>query len=285
MTLLLALLAQVGPFTPPGTASPSPLPPEIQERKSRSAPVAAAQMPSPIPSADLQRCLDDADSDPTGAVAQAETWAEAAKGETKALAFHCLGLANARLERFHAAREAFVAARDATAIGSAASRARLATLAGNAALATGDAAGGLALLDAAATDAGQAKDTGLAGLIAIDRARALVPLGRTAEAAKALEQARIALPGNAQAWLLSATLSRRLGKLAEAQGQIEKAAALLPVDPEIGLEAGVIAMLAGREDAARKSWQSVLGAAPDSPAAATARGYLAQLAPAVEAKP
>ena len=117
------------------------------------------------------------------------------------------------------------------------------------------------------------------GGIQIDRARALVALDRPDEAAEALADARVSAPGNHQAWLLSATLSRRQGRLVEAQSQIEKAAELFPVDPEIGLEAGVIAMLAGREDAARKSWESAIRAGPGTPAAKTAQGYLDQLGP------
>ena len=81
----------------------------------------------------------------------------------------------------------------------------------------------------------------------------------------------------ALAWLLSATLSRRMGKLTEARAQIATAAQLNPKDPEIGLEAGLIEVLSGHDEAARKSWQSVLAMAPDSQAATTARGYIAQL--------
>ena len=94
----------------------------------------------------------------------------------------------------------------------------------------------------------------------------------------AREKARTDAPQNADAWLLSATLSRRLDDLAAAQGQIETAAALAPEDPAVGLEAGVIAALAGNDEAARKSWNSVLGLAPDAPEAAIARTYLGQLA-------
>jgi tetratricopeptide (TPR) repeat protein len=158
-------------------------------------------------------------------------------------------------------------------------------MAGNAALAGGDTQAALAVLDVAHADAEAANDKPLAGDIAIDRARALVALGRDGDAATALAEARAALPANPQAWLLSATLSRRMGKLAEAQAEIEKAAELLPIDPDIGLEAGVIAVLSGREEAARKSWQSVIDAAPKSDAAATARGYLAQLGEGGTAKP
>ncbi len=98
-------------------------------------------------------------------------------------------------------------------------------------------------------------------------------------AAAALAAARTADPANSQAWLLSATLSRRQGKLGEAQTQIERAALLMPVDPEIGLEAGVIAVLGGRDEAARRSWESVIRAAPGSGFAKTAQGYLDQLGP------
>ena len=113
--------------------------------------------------------------------------------------------------------------------------------------------------------------TSSAALRSNARLRALVALTRADEAAAALTEARLASPKNPEAWLLSATLSRRQGKLAEAQAQIQQAADLLPIDPAIGLEAGVIAVLSGRDEAARKSWQSVIAAAPDSAAAVTAR--------------
>ena len=54
-----------------------------------------------------------------------------------------------------------------------------------------------------------AGDTALAGTIAIDRATALVALGRNEEAAAALAEARSVTPDEPQAWLLSATLARR----------------------------------------------------------------------------
>ena len=170
-----------------------------------------------------------------------------------------------------------MAARDVTAGGDDGLRARMGTMAANAALAGGRSEQALTILSAALNDSAKAADAALTGGILTDQARALVALGRNDDAAKALELARAA-PDNPTAWLLSATLSRRMGKLAEAQTQIETAAQLQPVDPEIGLEAGVIAVLAGRDEAARKSWQSVIAAAPDSAFAATARGYIAQLA-------
>ena len=108
-------------------------------------------------------------------------------------------------------------------------------------------------------------------------ARALVALDRTGEAEAALNTARRDAAQDPDAWLLSATLARRLGKLSDAQFLIETAARLNPVDPEVGLEAGVIAVLSGRDEAARKSWQSVIAAAPGSAPAALAKSYIDQL--------
>jgi Flp pilus assembly protein TadD len=158
-------------------------------------------------------------------------------------------------------------------------------MAGNAALANGKAGEALGLLAPAAIDAKAASDGALGASISLDRARALVSLGQNGEAATALADARTADPDNAQAWLLSATLSRREKKLIEAQSQIEKAAQLAPREPEVGLEAGVIAVLGGRDEAARRSWNAVVAMSPESPAATTAREYLAQLWPEGTPKP
>lgn len=285
MSFLLALLAvQVGPFSTPGAQPVSPLPPEVVEQKARErkkrqeeASSAPATSPRPTISATLAQCLAGVEADPTEAAQAAEAWQQKTKGAERAEAGQCLGLALTRLGRWDEAEQAFMAARDAAPQDDHASRARLGSMAGNAALATGNAEGALTVLNDAHGDAQAAGEAVLAGDIAIDRARALVTLGRLEEAAPALAEARTARPGDAQAWLLSATLSRRMGHLADAQQQIEKAAELLPVDPEIGLEAGRIAALAGKDDAARKSWQSVIDAAPKSDSATQARDYLAQL--------
>jgi tetratricopeptide (TPR) repeat protein len=150
-------------------------------------------------------------------------------------------------------------------------------MAANAALAEERAAAALVSLAMASTDAEASGNAGLRSIIETDRARALVVQGNEAEAEAVLASARTHDAQNALAWLLSATLARRLGKLDQAQGFIQTAAALAPDYVETGLEAGVIAMLQGREDAARTSWQSVVAVEPTSEAAETARGYLAQL--------
>jgi Flp pilus assembly protein TadD len=118
-----------------------------------------------------------------------------------------------------------------------------------------------------------------------DRSRALVALGRNADAVTALQEAHRLAPEDAEGWLLSATLARRDKDLPRAQRDIEVAARLAPLDPAIGIEAGVIAVLDGRDEAARRSWESVVKAAPDSDEAKVAKGYLEQLGPAAAPVP
>jgi tetratricopeptide (TPR) repeat protein len=265
----LLLLGQVGP------APALRLPTGLEDRKR---PAAAAPAPvTPRSRTAVEECMSAARSDPPGAVDMAEGWLAQAKGPDIAPAQFCLGSAQAALGHWDEAETAFLAGRDAAAASDTRLRAQLGAMAGTMALTQGEAARALAALDKAHADALAASDAELGGDIAVDRSRALVALKREDEAAKALAEARTASPKNADAWLLSATLSRRQNLLTEAQAQIETAAQLDPVDPAIGLEAGVIAVLSGRDEAARRSWQSVLAAAPDSDAAKTATDYLAQL--------
>lgn len=278
MSLILAMLAQIGPF---GTSAP-PAPPR-PPAAARPSPTKAET--TPPPRSRLEYCLDAIASGPTGAADDAEAWRDAVTGSARAEPNLCLGSAHARLEQWSDAEQAFLAGRDAAAETDSALRAKLGAMAGNAALAQGAFEQALTTLDRARIDAGTAGDLRLTGEIAIDRARALVALKREGEAAAALVEARTSSADNPLAWLLSATLSRRQDKLAAAQAQIATAAELNPRDPEIGLEAGVIAMLAGNEAAARRSWQSAIDTAPASEAAATARGYLAQLEPTPQSKP
>lgn len=277
MTTLLPLtvmLMQVG-IDPRGGRAPG-VPEELRDRPPRKT---AGDAPAPAPPpAKLAACLEAVRSAPASAVEEAESWLAQAKGLERAQAGHCLGLAQAETGQWAEAATSFAAARAAVPPVNSAYRARLGALAGNAALGAGDAAGALALLDRARSDAAGSSGP-LAGAIAADRARALVALDRPTEAAAALAEARAANPGDAQAWLLSATLSRRQGDLGAAQQQIERAATLAPRDPAVGLEAGVIAALAGRQAAARRSFESVIALAPDSEQAQAARAYLAQLEP------
>jgi tetratricopeptide (TPR) repeat protein len=273
MSLILAvLLAQVGPSVGPGAGGALPQAPlEIHRKRSEAA--------VPAESGKLTQCLALARSDALSAEEQAEGWAATAKGPERADAGHCRGVALSTLGRWSEAATALAEARALAPTNELARKARLGAMAGNAALGGGDAARADALLAAAHNDALAAPDPLLAGDIAVDWSRAVVALGRLPEAAALLAGARSASPSNAEGWLLSATLSRRMSKLGEAQAQIEAAARLDPLNPLIGLEAGVIAVLGGRDSAARKSWQSVIAAAPESAEAKTAQSYLDQLGP------
>jgi hypothetical protein len=238
----------------------------------------AAAAPAPLEQVQLEQCLDKARGDPATAMAEASSWLGETSGAPSSYPQQCLGYAYTLLLRWDAAERAFLAAREAELATSHFRRAQLATMAANAALAENRGEAALAALGLAATDAALTGDAGLRAVVETDRARALVALGREGEAEAVLAAARSFDPQNALAWLLSATLARRLGKLDEAQRFIETAGALSPNYSEVGLEAGVIAMLQGREEAAKASWESVVAVEPDSEAAETARGYLAQLA-------
>lgn len=291
MPVLLSLMLMQANVDAAGIASPyaSALPREIVEKKAeearkRRAEQAAEAAGPAVPQANTG-CMLAVESDPERSAEIARKAMGEAQGRARVRAGLCLGVALSELDRWDEARTAFLQARDAADAEDRPSRARLGAMAGNAALAGGKPGEALSILAPAAADARQAEDNVLLGSIALDRARALVSLGQTDEAATALSEARTADAANAQAWLLSATLSRRQNKLIEAQAQIEKAAELAPQDPDVGLEAGVIAVLSGRDEAARRSWNSVLATSPDSPQAATAKGYIAQLGSDTKAPP
>ena len=247
----------------------------------------------PLPeTSHLNQCLSDAERDPAAALITAQHWLVDTHGASRAEPQMCIGVAYGNQGVWDKAGDAFAQGRELAAPSDKQLRTRLAAMAGNAAMAQGDGARALGLLDTAHAEALAQGDIALTGGIAIDRARALVALNRAAEAADALAEARKDLPDEAQGWLLSATLARRQGQLAQAQTQIETAARLAPHDAQIGLEAGVIAMLAGHEDAARKSWQSVVASAQDADAdhpaenaaaIAQARAYLDQIGQAAPA--
>lgn len=282
MSILLALALQVGP-NPLGGAMPNDdLVRDRPPRAEAAQPLDEVEAEAPLnaTSAWLQGCLSQLEEDPARAHAMAQIRRAETTGTDRVLANHCLGTAASELGLWDDARTAFAVARTETPEAEPRTRARFAALAGNAALAGGDAAGALELLTLAEADARVARASLLEAIAATDRARALVTLGRVDDALAALENATTLATDRSEGWLLKATLLRRLERLPEAQTAIERAATLAPSNPAVGLEAGVIAVLAGRDAAARASWQSVVGLAPGTPEAETARSYLAQLAPA-----
>lgn len=272
---LALLLMQVGPNPSleayPGT--PEELRDRVPREQSGERPVVSES------GRKLAECVNLARDDAEAASDFAQTWRETAASQLElAQSAHCLGLALVRQRDFAEAQRAFDLAASEVPDGAPAYQARLAAMAGNAAMAQDKPAIAEIAFARAQTFATQASDGPLAASVSVDRARALVALGRNDEAAAALAAARDDDPANARAWLLSATLSRRLERLGEAREQIAQAALLAPQDPAVGLEAGVIAALAGREEEARRSFESVLEVAPQSEEATRARSYLEQLA-------
>ncbi|MEO5597708.1 MAG: tetratricopeptide repeat protein [Novosphingobium sp.] len=279
MSLLLAVLMQVGPFSSPDARPASPLPPELQNRSRKH----QADAPPPVARrAESVECTEAIKVDAASAAVGAQAALDKASGVAKVSAGQCLGMALTQLGRWDEAASAFRTARGLVPADSdpenAKWSARLGGMQGVAALEAGHNDDAAMVLASAVADARRAGSPTLTGDLQVDQARALLRLGRLDEAAATLDAARTASPTNAEAWLGSATLSRKAKKLDQAQSQIARAGELDPRDPAIGIEAGVIAILSGREDAARKSWQSVILTAPDSPEAAQAKAYIDQLA-------
>ena len=272
-SVLALFVMQVGPN--PAAGGMPGIPDELANRPPRDQTARITRRGS----ADLSQCLALASTRPDEALDFAQGWRETGATELDiAQAAHCAGLALVGLSRFDEARRAFEQASHEAPIENAGYRARLLAMAGNAALAGQDAGSSEPLFARAILAAVDHGDVNLTAGLQVDQARTLVALDRPEDAMRVLSDARTSDPTNLRAWLLSATLSRRLQRLGEAQKQIEQAATLAPQDPAVGLEAGVIAALSGRESDARRSFESVLLIAPDSEEADRARAYLEQLA-------
>lgn len=271
---ILAALMQVGPN--PEASSELGVPEELAELRRRMKAKTAAENE---PETDrLSQCLTRADDDSTAVVMEAGSWLSKASGTERAEALHCRGYAEAVLGQWRAAAASFADARAMLPENDARYRARLGAMAGNALISDGELLPALTTLDTAQKDAAAAEFPALGGEIALDRARVLVALGDTDQASQALADARRLIPLSARAWLLSATLARRVEQLEDAQSYITQARTLDPTNPEILLEAGVVAVLTGDDDAARGFWEAVLAAPGNGAQAAIARDYLGQLA-------
>jgi tetratricopeptide (TPR) repeat protein len=194
---------------------------------------------------------------------------------TAIAARRCEGVGLAREQRWREAAGVFEAAakslNDATAAG-------LWAQAGNAWLAAGDPARAGAALDAALVwSAG--KPAGERGELLLDRARAAVAAGDLEGARTVLDQAVKVAPAEPLAWLLSASLARRMGQPARAQSDIAEALKRGPDDAAVQLEAGNVAALTGNADLARERWENAARLDPDGADGARAKQALAQFGP------
>lgn len=234
------------------------------------APVPAGP-PAPPPDTRYRSCLDLAASDPRAALNMAERYRLSGGG---AGASECKGLAYTRTSDWRAAAAAFEQAAHEAAAAKAPRVTRYWAQAGNAWLAAGDPVKAHAALDAAlapGTLTGQDKGEAL-----LDRARALVAAGELPAARTDLDAAIGVVPADPLAWLLSATLARRMGDMARARTDIARALDLSADDASVQLEAGNIAATDGDADRARAAWRQAVRLAPGSPMAASAGDALAQ---------
>lgn len=214
------------------------------------------------------RCLDLSTRDPAAAEAEAGRWLGAG-GDF--LASQCLGMAYAREQRWSAAAAAFQKAAEAAEKAKDGRSPNYWAQAGNAWLAAGDASKARSALDAALASGTL---TGLPlGEAHLDRARAMVAGNDLENARDDIDHALSEVPDDPLAWLLSATLARRMQDVPRAKKDIAEALRLGGDDPAVQLEAGNVAALSGDEAGAKAAWHQAVSMRPDSvpgKAAATA---------------
>ena len=237
----------------------------------------AAPGPAAPPAAAEKRyaeCTDAIAHEADHGIAKAEAWRRAG-GDLPAA--QCLGLAYVAAERWAPAAVIFTDAAREAELRRDGRAANLWVMAGNAALAGGDPA-----------KARQAFDRALAlptmadpfrGEAHLDRARAAVAANEPAAARADIDAALKLVPGDPMAWLLSATLARRMGDAGRAKADIGKAAAMAPAEAPVLYEQGNVAALAGDAAAARSFWAKARDAAPASTAGRAAEQALAAEAP------
>lgn len=230
----------------------------------------AAGPPSPVRER-WDVCVDTATGDPAAGIAEADRWKLAGGGF---LAEQCRGLAYAKAERWVSAAGAFEAAAREAEVARDVRAGKYWAQAGNAWLAAKDAAKARGALDAAlATGNLSGLELGEAHL---DRARARVAANDRQGARQDLDRAVVEAAADPMAWLLSATLARRMDDVPLAQKHIARALELAGDDASVQLEAGNIAAMARDEAGAKAAWDKAVRAAPGSPAAAAARAALNQ---------
>jgi len=221
----------------------------------------------------LQVCTDIAADDPEAGMKQAQEWIVKGGGFS---ARQCLGFALAGLGRWSEAVDAFNhAALDAQKAGAIADTARLWAQAGNAALAGNNPERARGFFDAALSFG--LPDSLAKGEVYLDRARACVAMDDNIAARKDLDHALKLAASDPLAWLLSATLARRMDDLGRARADIMEAKQRAPNDASVALEAGNIAVLSGDDKSAKEEWARVLSLAPGSEQSKAARTMLSRL--------
>jgi len=216
-------------------------------------------------------CRQLAASDPQQAEARANQWRLDGGGF---VAQQCLGMAYANEGKWQAAAAEFAAAAQSAQARHDDRAASYWAETGNARLAAGDASGARAALDAAL--AAGTLDERQRAEARLDRARALVVIGNLPQARADLDQALEVVPQDSLAWLLSATLARRMGDLARAHKDIAEAEKRAPDSAPVELEAGNIAAMSSDQAGAKAAWQRAVTLSPNSDAGHSAAQALQQ---------
>jgi tetratricopeptide (TPR) repeat protein len=223
-------------------------------------------------------CTDEINADPVRAAEQAQAWHARGGG---ALARQCAGLAYVAQERWAEAATAFEQAAAETRPNEKVAAANLWVQAGNARLAGADPRGAVTAFDKALVSG--SLSGAAVGEVRLDRARANVAAGDMAAARTDLNEALRLVPEDPLAWLLSASLARRMGELDRAQADIGEAAKRSSDDASVALEAGRIALAAGATTAARIAFEGAIRSQPGSEAARAAKAELDRLGPSAAA--
>jgi tetratricopeptide (TPR) repeat protein len=206
-----------------------------------------------------ERCVDLAIRDTAAARTEASQWGATGGGW---FARQCAGIAYTRDGQYPAAATEFTAAARAAELAHDARAANYWAQAGNAWLAAGEPAKARTALDTALV-AGTL--TGLSlGEAQLDHARALVVAGEIDAARRDLDLALTNATADPLAWLLSATLARRMGDLPRAKKDIAEALRRSADDASVQLEAGNIAATAHDEAGARTAWAEAARLSPNS---------------------
>ncbi len=233
MILLALLLAAAPPSAAVGPADPS------------------------TPAERYRACVKQSDDDAAGAIAKAKAWAASGGGIP---AGQCLGIAETAAGDWKAATDAFTASATIADQMHDPRAPALWVSAGDAALAGGDTTGARKAIDSALAYPSLTGE--MRGEALLDRARSDVAGDDNQTARADLDQALTLVPDDPVAWLLSATLARRMGDGTRAATDIRVALSRAPNEPAVLLEAGNIAALNGNPADARVQWSKAKAADP-----------------------
>jgi tetratricopeptide (TPR) repeat protein len=245
-----------------------------------AAPAATGPADTRSPQERFDACLHLSDVNPAAAEKVAADWARTGGGVAAA---QCLGIARSALGDWKGATDAFTTAASLADQIHVSSAPNLWVSAGDAALAGGDAATARKALSTAIA-APDLPDQ-MKGEAYLDRARADVAAEDLGAARGDLDVALKLVPDDPVAWLLSATLARRMNDQARAATDIKGAETRAPNAPEVFFEAGNIAAAGGDMADARTQWSHAIAVAPDSDIAQQAQAELATTGGNSAAKP